>query len=46
MIKGDNPFPWLTLNKSKLNGIFNQSPKRDEIPEAFNEQLVVELYSK
>ena len=45
-IQGDNPMPWLSIDKSKLNGIFNNSPERDEIPETFNEQLVVELYSK
>ena len=45
-IQGDNPVPWLTIDKSKLNGTFNNSPERDEIPEPVNEQLVVELYSK
>ena len=44
--KGDNPYPWLVINKSKLEGVFSQRPKREEIPETFNEQLVVELYSK
>jgi len=45
-IQGDNPVPWLTIDKGKLNGIFNNIPNRDEIPETVNEQLVVELYSK
>ncbi len=45
-IKGDNPTPWLTINKSKLSGEFNQTPDREQIPETVNEQLVVELYSK
>ena len=45
-IQGDNPTPWLTIDKSKLNGVFNNTPTRDEIPETVNEQLVVELYSK
>ena len=45
-IQGDNPVPWLTIDKSKLNGTFNNYPLRDEIPEPINEQLVVELYSK
>ena len=45
-IQGDNPVPWLTIDKSKLNGTFNNYPERDEIPEPVNEQLVVELYSK
>ena len=34
------------IDKSKLNGTFNNLPTRDEIPETVNEQLVVELYSK
>ena len=45
-IQGDNPAPWLTIDKSKLNGTFNNFPERDEIPETLNEQMVVELYSK
>jgi small subunit ribosomal protein S4 len=45
-IKSDNPMPWLTLDKSKLTGVFNKVPVREEIIEPLNEQLVVELYSK
>ena len=45
-IKSDNPMPWLTLDKSKLMGVFNKAPVREEIIEPLNEQLVVELYSK
>ena len=45
-IKSDNPMPWLTLDKSKLTGVFDKSPVREEITEPVNEQLVVELYSK
>ena len=45
-IQGDNPTPWLTLDKSKLKGVFDQEPERDQITEPVNEQLVVELYSK
>jgi small subunit ribosomal protein S4 len=45
-IKSDNPMPWLTLDKSKLTGVFNKAPVREEIIEPLNEQLVVELYSK
>jgi len=45
-IQGDNPLPWLTLDKSKLRGVFDQVPDRDQIIEPVNEQLVVELYSK
>jgi small subunit ribosomal protein S4 len=45
-IQGENPMPWLFLDKSKLMGTFENVPERDEIPEPVNEQLVVELYSK
>ena len=45
-IQGDNPMPWLEIDKAKLIGRFLSSPERDEITEPLNEQLVVELYSK
>jgi ribosomal protein S4 len=45
-IQGDNPQPWLTLDKAKLIGIFDSQPERDQIEEPVEEQLVVELYSK
>ena len=45
-VQGDNPRPWLTLDKAKLSGIFDSVPERDEIEEPVEEQLVVELYSK
>ena len=45
-IKGDNPTEWLSLNKPKLMGSFLSVPERDQIVEPFNEQLVIELYSK
>jgi len=45
-IQGDNPMPWLALDKAKLMGSFIEFPKREDIIEPFNEQLVVELYSK
>jgi len=45
-IQGDNPTPWLTLDKAKLKGAFDSNPERDQIEEPIEEQLVVELYSK
>jgi len=45
-IQGDNPMPWLTLDKAKLLGSYDAIPERDQITEPVNEQLVVELYSK
>ena len=45
-VQGDNPMPWLSLDKAKLKGSFVETPKREDVLEPFNEQLVVELYSK
>ena len=43
--RGDE-IPWLRLNKAALEGELLEVPKRTDIPVTFNEQLVVELYSK
>ena len=45
-VQGDNPYPWLTLDKAKILGTFDSQPERDQIEEPIEEQLVVELYSK
>ena len=45
-IKDDNPTDWLSLNKAKLSGVFLSVPERSQINEPFDEQLVIELYSK
>ena len=45
-VQGDNPMPWLQIDKAKLTGTFISIPDRDEISEPLNEQLIVELYSK
>ena len=45
-IQGESIIPWLTLDKAKLSGTFDETPDRDQILEPINEQLVVELYSK
>jgi small subunit ribosomal protein S4 len=45
-IQSDNPMPWLTIDKAKLQGHFITVPEREQIPEPINEQMVVELYSK
>lgn len=39
-------FSWLEWDAAKMEGRFMQKPERDEIPEAIDEQLIVELYSK
>ena len=38
--------PYLELDKAKLMGRLKDIPQRADIPEDFNEQAVVELYSK
>lgn len=43
--RGDD-ISWLRLNKAGLEGELLEVPKRMDIPVTFNEQLVVELYSK
>ena len=35
-----------SLDKAKLSGSFMEIPKREDVTEPINEQLVVELYSK
>ena len=39
-------YSWLEWDKSTLTGKFVTEPTRDEVPEKFNEQAIVELYSK
>ena len=41
-----NKYPWLDWNPQTMEGTFIARPNRDEIPENFKEQLIVELYSK
>jgi small subunit ribosomal protein S4 len=45
-VKDSSMYPWLSLDKAAMTGIFLQIPERTEIPLNANEQLVVELYSK
>ena len=39
-------FPWLEWDKNTLSGKFLNMPERSDIPEHFQEQLIVDLYSK
>ncbi len=39
-------YPWLEWDMNLMAGKFMSYPEREEIPEAINEQLIVELYSK
>lgn len=45
-IKEGKQLPWLNLDKATLTGIYLETPNRVDIPVVFNENLVVELYSK
>ena len=45
-IKDSNQLPWLSLDKANLKGTYLEVPSRADIPVTFNENLVVELYSK
>lgn len=37
---------WVSVDATKLEGIFKQAPDRDEISGDINESLIVELYSR
>lgn len=37
---------WVTVDSTKLEGVFKKSPDRDEFGSDINESLIVELYSR
>ncbi len=45
-IKEGQELPWLSLDKANMTGTYQDIPNREDIPVTFNENLVVELYSK
>jgi small subunit ribosomal protein S4 len=45
-IKEGKQMPWLQLDKANMKGTFLEVPNRADMPVAFSEHLVVELYSK
>ncbi len=45
-VQGEGSHPWLRLDKANMEGIYVEAPARDQIHDEYNEQLVVELYSK
>ncbi len=45
-VKEGKQLSWLSLDKAKLEGTLLEIPERVDIPVKFNENLVVELYSK
>ncbi len=43
----ESRFPsWIQVDKANQKAVFLSVPEREDIQEPFNEQLVVELYSK
>ena len=45
-IRDEDMYPWLKLEKAKIEGTFVEYPKREDIPVQVQENLIVELYSK
>ena len=37
---------WLTVDTSKMEGVYTRNPDRSDLPAEINENLIVELYSK
>lgn len=37
---------WISFEKESFKGVVNAFPTRQQMPQSFNEQLIVELYSK
>lgn len=44
--RSSNKYSWIEWDAASVTGKFLNYPDRTEIPEAINEQLIVELYSK
>ena len=42
----ESVYEWITWDNSKMEGVYNTIPTREQIPENIKEQLIVELYSK
>ena len=45
-VQGEGSHPWLKLDKANMEGTYLEAPARDQVHDEYNEQLVVELYSK
>jgi small subunit ribosomal protein S4 len=45
-VRDEDMYPWLTLDKAKMEGSFKDVPNRSDIPVQVQENLIVELYSK
>lgn len=46
LTRARRPYPWLETDRGQMAGKFLSMPNREDIPETFREQLIVELYSK
>ena len=47
MLAEQSGFPqWVSVDKTKMEGIFKQVPERSDIASDINESLIVELYSR
>lgn len=42
----ESVYEWITWDNNKMQGVFNNTPTREQITENIKEQLIVELYSK
>jgi small subunit ribosomal protein S4 len=45
-VRDEEMYPWLQLDKAKMEGVFLNKPERADIPVQVQENLIVELYSK
>ncbi|MFC3810084.1 30S ribosomal protein S4 [Lacihabitans lacunae] len=39
-------YAWIEFNNADMTGVFVNYPDRDQVPENFNDQAIVELYNK
>ncbi|WP_459211083.1 30S ribosomal protein S4 [Aquimarina rhabdastrellae] len=46
LANSNSVYEWITFNNETMQGTFVSVPARIQIPEAINEQFIVELYSK
>ena len=42
----ESVYEWITWDNNKMEGVFNNTPTREQITDNIKEQLIVELYSK
>jgi small subunit ribosomal protein S4 len=42
----ESVYEWIAWDSNKMEGVFNNTPTREQITENIKEQLIVELYSK